>query len=505
MERDRMGVACCVALWPWIREAIIEIEGLSGRNPLVENAGTLEKDAVLKERILVVDDDVMFRGILRNFVESLGYFCAEASSGQTGSHALEKTDFSIVISDIVMPEMDGLELLHIINSKYSHVDVLIISGYENRYSPMEIIQAGASDFLPKPFTMEQLKARLYKIKKEKALKSRLYTKAITDEMTGLYNRGFFYEKLRQEFERTKRQAHPLSIVLLDVNGFKQINDRYGHLKGDALLKIVARVLRLSIRENVDDAFRYGGDEFVIILPETDEETATSIGNRIKDNFKYAAPDGLTLSMGVAGLDAHFDRQMFVHKADQKMYEDKRKSKRSGTPYLAMDFGADKHFLRCLTCGSLVYWASSLCEKCLADPIRKKSSGQGLERAIGFPRKKPNKPMDRRKKRRVMVRKTFMYDGLVAKILNISRGGAQIKTKTPLSVGEGLNMAFTLEDGIVRTCGIVVYVRPVADGYFLAGIEFVDVSDEGSRRFDRFFDYSQPKICNDSPFRRHPPV
>ena len=214
----------------------------------------LTKDGVSQKRILTVDDEGTFRRILRNFVASLGYIYTEADSARAALEFLKETYFPIVISDIIMPEMDGLELLCIIKKRYSNVDILIITGYESTYSPLEIIQAGASDFLAKPFSIEQLAAKLYKIEREKALKQKLYFSSITDELTGLYNRRCFYQELRRETERAKRQGQPLSIIMLDVDGFKKFNDRYGHLKGDALLKIVARILRLSLREHVDCAF-----------------------------------------------------------------------------------------------------------------------------------------------------------------------------------------------------------------------------------------------------------
>jgi two-component system cell cycle response regulator len=281
------------------------------------------------KRILLVDDECGLRQTLRDFVESLGYFCAEADSGRRALELLRRTYFPIVISDIVMPEMDGLELLHLIKKKHPGVDVLMITGYGDKYSPAEIVQAGASDFLEKPFSLEQLGARLSKIEREKILRETLFISAITDELTGLYNRRHFYRNLRREIQRANRQGHPFCLIMLDVDGFKEFNDRHGHLKGDALLKTVARVLRLSLRENVDSAFRYGGDEFVLILADADTNTAHSIGNRVRTNLRVNTEDGVSLSMGIVQFRQGLNMETLVQLADERMYQDKQRRKQLG--------------------------------------------------------------------------------------------------------------------------------------------------------------------------------
>ncbi len=447
----------------------------------------LRKDVDSQKRILLVDKEAELRVALSNLVESLGYSCTEADSGHSALALLKETHFPIVISDILMPEMDGFELLHIIKKRYPDVDVLITGGYEGKYSPMKILQAGASDILAKPVSLEQLTVQLFKIEREKALKNRLYVSAITDELTGLYNRRYFYQKLEREIEKAKEQEYPLSIIMLDVDGFKSFNDRYGHVKGDALLRTVGRVLRLSIRENVDCAFRYGGDEFVVILPEAEHKAALTIGIRVKANFKETAPAGLTLSMGVAQFQKDLSPEAFVHHVDEKLYKDKEKSKEVGHSRLQVDLGKDNYYIRCLNCGSLVHWASQLCESCLSDPRKKMDSGSRPEAPKSLP-KSPFRPVkDRRRNPRVRIRKTFLHDGLQATIQNVSRQGIQIKTKTPLSVGEPLTIALALENRIVRFGGTIVYVSPLPDGNSVAGLRFFEVSQGDTRLLNDFLD------------------
>lgn len=445
------------------------------------------KEEISEKKVLVVDDEDNFRVILRSFVESLGYWCAEAGSGREALGLLRKTHFPIVISDIVMPEMDGLELLRAIKSRHSDVDVLIVSAYGDNYSPMKIVESGASDFLPKPFNLEQLAARLYKIEMERVLRKKLYIKGITDDLTNLYNRGSFYQKLRTETKRAKRQGHPLSIIMLDVDGFKKFNDQYGHLKGDALLKMVARVLQLSVREHVDCIFRYGGDEFAVILPEADERAALVVGERIKKNFKDRAPAGLTLSIGAAEFQEDFDGETFVNLADKRMYEEKAKSKGLEPRQLYIGIEKDNHFIRCLNCGSFVHWTSSLCEKCLADPLKKTDSQKSEEIARTFLREVNESVEDRRRAPRIRIRKPITYDTLEAMICNISRGGVQIKAKESQSVGKKIRIALPLEEGSLMLGGIVVYAHPSAGGESLAGVQFSEISDEDSRLLKRFLD------------------
>ena len=461
-------------------------------------AGTREDDVlglikpsveadISDKRVLVVDDEQAFRGILRSFVESLGYTCTDADSAQTALGLLKKDHFPIVISDIVMPEMDGLELLRAIKKRHSDVDVLIITGYRSDYSAMKIVQAGASDFLAKPFSLEQLGARLYKIEMEKRLRSKLYLKSITDELTDLYNRGYFYQKLKREAQRARRQGYPLSIIMLDVDAFKQFNDRYGHIQGDALLKTVGRVIQFSVREHVDSVFRYGGDEFAVILPEADETTALLIGDRIKGNLSEAAPSGVSLSLGAAELQGDVDIEAFVTVADKKMYEEKSKSKGVEYPLLEVARRDDHHCIRCLNCGHRVYWTATVCENCLADPLRKRDSEKSREIARTLFKEMHPSLDDRRRSPRIRVPKTMVDERLQATINNVSLGGAQISTEASLAVGKTLPIALPLEGGDLRLNGVVVYVQSTGETGSIAGIRFSEISDEDSQSLKRFLD------------------
>jgi diguanylate cyclase (GGDEF)-like protein len=445
----------------------------------------------LAKQVLIVDDEVQFRGIVRNFVESFGYSCVETDSGFTALELLKESPFSIVIADLAMPEIDGLELARMIKERHVEVDVLIIAADEMGYSPMKIIQAGANDYIPKPFTKEQLEAKLYRIEKERELKERLYSSSITDELTGLNNRRCFYRKLKEEIRRAKRQGYSLSIIMFDLDGFKHFNDQYGHLKGDALLETVGRVLRMSLREWVDSGFRYGGDGFVAILPEADEKKAVSIGDRIKTRFKKTAPGGLTLSMGVAQYHDEIETEAFVHEVDERMYREKKESKRLGETHLEVDLKKDNYYFRCLNCGGLVHWAAAICESCLADPRKRIVVEKGHTADLTQTKQASLAAKDRRKTPRVRVRKTFLHDGFQATIQNLSRDGIQIKTKMHLAVGEALTVAMTLNNAIVRFGGTVIYLKSLSDGNSLAGLRFLHMSPDTRQSLDEFLGSAAP--------------
>jgi diguanylate cyclase (GGDEF)-like protein len=404
-----------------------------------------------QKRVLIVGDEKTFREALREFVESLGYSCTEADSAHSALGLLRKKRFPIVVSDLVMPEMDRLELIRTIKKSHSAVDVLIIMGRESKYPPIKILQAGASDFLVKPLNMDDLAAKLYKIEKEKALKQRLHLSSVTDELTGLYNRRLFYQRLNREIQKAREQGHSLSLIMVDVDGFKGFNDRYGHLKGDDLLETVARVLRLSIREHIDCAFRYGGDEFVVILPEADGRTAQFIGNRIKTGFENTAPGGLTLSMRIAEFQEDFDIEAFVHLVDKRMHKDEKMSKELGQPQL------------------------EVCRE------KNQNIAPNPPNELSYP------AIERRKSPRIKIEKTFVCDGFQATILNISQGGIQIKTKASVPVGKILKMAFSLGSSIVSLVGSVIYRLPLSDGHSLMGLKFTEVSKKDSTLLNRFLD------------------
>ncbi|MFA4911618.1 MAG: PAS domain S-box protein [Desulfobacteria bacterium] len=161
------------------------------------------------------------------------------------------------------------------------------------------------------------------ITENKRLEKELETLSITDNLTGLYNQRHFYNELRREMERAKRIKHPLSLLLFDVDEFKHYNDTYGHLEGDKVLHEVGKVVVEGIRVNVDSGYRYGGDEFVVILPETNTNKAFPIAERIRTSFNNTGLVDVTLSLGLVEYRTEYDLETFVRHADKAMYTAKQ--------------------------------------------------------------------------------------------------------------------------------------------------------------------------------------
>lgn len=283
-----------------------------------------------KEKILVIDDDQSIREMLFDMIQHFGYECRLASNSEEALNLLKKEDFSIIISDIKMPEIDGISLTRIIKQNYPDVDVMIITGYDTEYSFKDVIKAGASDFISKPFGIDEIEAKISRIFRERNLKKELEKMneelkrlSIRDSLTGLFNQRHFFTELEREAERARRQRHSLSLLLFDVDRFKNYNDTFGHLEGDKVLKKIGEIVQLSIRKDVDSGYRYGGDEFAVITPETAQHQAVKIGERILKEFGLIGFPLVTLSMGIAAFDSSLDPEKLVRNADEALYQAKR--------------------------------------------------------------------------------------------------------------------------------------------------------------------------------------
>lgn len=161
------------------------------------------------------------------------------------------------------------------------------------------------------------------ITRQKKLEAELKEMSIKDSLTELYNQRYFYDRLEGEIERARRQGHPLSLLLFDVDHFKTYNDCHGHLEGDSVLRAIGRIVFECTREHVDIGFRYGGDEFTVILPEAGETQALNIAERIRARFEGQHFDKLTLSIGLMSYTEGSSAKSFIRLADMMMYDAKR--------------------------------------------------------------------------------------------------------------------------------------------------------------------------------------
>ena len=229
---------------------------------------------------LIIDDSESIRRRVQQALAGQGLFdtILTATNGIEAFKMLMSQQVDLILCDLNMPGIDGFKFLALKQSRpeYNEVPVIMLTGEEDVKSKVRGLEAGASDYLTKPFHDEELLARVKVHLKIKALQNELREKntrlesiSRTDELTGVNNRRFFMEAMRMEFGRANRYPAPLGFAMVDIDFFKKINDTYGHLTGDQALVAVARFLRTAMREN-DVLGRFGGEEFAILMPHTDK-------------------------------------------------------------------------------------------------------------------------------------------------------------------------------------------------------------------------------------------
>jgi two-component system, cell cycle response regulator len=240
--------------------------------------------------ILIADDDPVTRKLLERTLAKKGYPVTVVDDGRKAFERFQKEFFPLVVSDWMMPGMDGLEICKAIRGVETegYVFIILLTSRDNREDIVRGLEAGADDYLTKPFNPAELVARINTgirvLELERSLKKandEIRTLSITDQLTGCYNRLYMTERMEPEIKRAKRYGHWLSVIMCDLDHFKQVNDTYGHQTGDTVLKGFADIINQSTRDKVDWAVRYGGEEFIIILPETDLEGAQVVAERLR--------------------------------------------------------------------------------------------------------------------------------------------------------------------------------------------------------------------------------
>jgi len=280
------------------------------------------------QNILVVDDEQQVCDLLAEALSFMGHDVHTAVDGVDALEHMDGRSFSVVVTDMDMPRMDGMELIKHLVQDHVDVDIIAITGHTMKYKYTDVIAAGAADFITKPFTLNELEAKLNRLIRERCLRQELELLAVRDHLTGLYNRRSFQKIVRKEAVRALRYSHPLFLFFFDIDHFKAYNDTNGHQAGDELLQQVAEVLRASIREDVDSAFRYGGDEFTVLLPHLTNEQAAVVAGRIQQNYNKGHFELTSLSIGVAQFinltgDVDQDVEDMIRRADAALYRVKQ--------------------------------------------------------------------------------------------------------------------------------------------------------------------------------------
>ena len=283
--------------------------------------------------ILIVDDNDSNRDLLYRRLKSLGFQCLQASGGIEALEVLQKEKIDLVLLDVLMPDMNGIEVLNEIRNSdlQSDLPVIMVSGFDDVRSVAKCIAIGASDYLSKPVDSIVLGAKVVAALERKALRSKsnklmeqLTIQATTDQLTGIKNRRSIYEELDSLIENYKLSSKHFGIILLDIDFFKSVNDTYGHHAGDMVLIDAAKCFSENIRSN-DFIGRQGGEEFLALIEGVDIEEIGMIGERVRSSIEESIikVEGIEIKITVSGGIAHssekIDRDELINLADQRLY------------------------------------------------------------------------------------------------------------------------------------------------------------------------------------------
>lgn len=281
-----------------------------------------------KPSIMVVDDDVSILDILRQSLFMEGYACEAFTRAEDALDAVERMPVDVLLTDIVMRGMRGLELVAAAKKIRPSLTVIVMTGFAEEFSYDEAIRAGAADFIKKPFTTQELLVRI----KHARLQEQLRELSITDELTGLANRRGFFAFAQQQIKMVRRTGERMVLLYADVDNLKTTNDYYGHLAGDRLLTDAAQIFRETFRDS-DIIARMGGDEFAVILvraPEASVQTVnTRLHQRIEEyNSRKVGTPNLSISIGMAIFDPANPKTVdeLIREADTRMYAEKERKK-----------------------------------------------------------------------------------------------------------------------------------------------------------------------------------
>jgi diguanylate cyclase (GGDEF)-like protein len=291
--------------------------------------------------VLVAEDDPIYRRLLQSQLLKWGYQVIAAENGLQAWEALQAGDApQMAILDWIMPGLDGIQLCRKIRSHQhgAYLYVLLLTAKHNKEDVVAGLEAGADDYLTKPFNIDELRARVRAGSRILELQSALIKshaalqfEAAHDRLTGLWNRGAIMDLLQREALRSTRSGHPLGVIVADLDHFKQINDSYGHLAGDAVLREVSRRLVEAVR-SYDYVGRYGGEEFLIVLEECAAADLIATAERIRWHVaEYPIDIGtaqvsVTISLGlvsaIAGGPQSLVSEELVRAADSALYRAK---------------------------------------------------------------------------------------------------------------------------------------------------------------------------------------
>ncbi len=277
--------------------------------------------------VLIVDDSALMAEVYALALRAAGMRVVATTNPLDLADLLAEQKPDLILLDVYMPECNGQELAAVIRQQpeYHSIPIVFLSGETDRSAQLAALARGGDDFLTKPINLDHLVAAVSsRIQRARIMRGLM----VRDSLTGLFNHSVTQELLVREVARARRNSQPLSVVLLDIDHFKQVNDRYGHQVGDQVLKSLARLLRQRLR-STDVIGRYGGEEFLIVMPETRSINAAMVVDSLRERFTRIEhqPDGKSLrvsfSAGIAEWSAGTDASALIEKADAALYEAKR--------------------------------------------------------------------------------------------------------------------------------------------------------------------------------------
>ena len=296
-------------------EAVTAIQGNVTTSP--DDTVMLKMGPLWQCRVLVVDDDELVRAQLMTLLRLAGYDVHAAGSGEEAVRILDTMSFQVVLTDWQMADMDGLSLCRNVRLKddEGYVYVLMLTVRESKRDVLVGLAAGADDYIVKGAPAEEILARLevgrritqieHSLRASNQENGRL---SVTDPLTGAHNRRYLMRNLPRELERARRYEHPLAVLSCDLDRFKRVNDRFGHEAGDETLQAFVVRSASCIRESTDWIVRSGGEEFVLVLPETTLDGASCVAKKVREVLAaepIATSAGalfVTVSIGVTALE-----------------------------------------------------------------------------------------------------------------------------------------------------------------------------------------------------------